>query len=805
MEDNDLKYYMDKVFCLICNEIKKIIIYSSWENKTIDLSFECNHERKKQDNQKNYDFCFNCRKKAEQDKNCVKQNHKIIKSDELLFYCKTHLKKYNAYCDICKQNLCDECDCNHKDIKSNYEFYFSLSQIEELLNTFDEAQHFIRMIYSLDCNDKISQEFENYYNIYNFIYNNELFHINIIYNINFLYNFFRYLTNNKLIIDGYFRIFEINNIIDNTIFFDSNIKRQFNEFMDVKSFNFKNVLNLFLLSKRFPKKTELYEEFSNIIYHLIVKKTLKLDNIEKNINKFNEYLNIFKEGKFKKELEILNIQKEIDFEILSIKLSKIAIPSSLKRKLITILQREIINKFSEHLHKIKLNSFILNNIKKRYEALQKQDIQLFNSLNLGQKYNEIIKLQLPPDNTIDNVYFESEFDLKNLLNTFIYFTQKLHYQKSNETHYSNEKKVNPLNQLITGFQNKNGNVYMNIEINKNSINTANSLDHESNNNPNTQQNSVILTNQNENNNSQIMKYKHFLNHVKNDFENSYKDILIKDKLNLENIFDALFKNDFTNIIKINDNNKDTEMNSLINSCLDELNNIKCEKDENQKKLEEIYSQIVSNKFQNEREIIVTTLSADRKYKNLMKKIKENYGRNKTFENPLYEELIQLLIQSGGFDEKNSDQIIEIIENYLYYSNEIIDLNEKIEKYINSAKENSELDCEIKQLLKIKSYIIEVNNKLKDYSNNFEHNEMSTIKDSFEKKADIYISNSTDTSFQNALKGIRSFVKGKNIETILAPLRNVFKDIESNFYVDESLDLTSFCWGIQNGHDSIVKL
>jgi hypothetical protein len=105
---------------------------------------------------------------------------------------------------------------------------------------------------------------------------------------------------------------------------------------------------LFCLSKRFNIKRELFEEFSNKIYSYISINILEFDDIEKNIKniiKFDEYLNLFKEGINSKKLEIVKIQNEINNELLSIKLSKIAIPSNLKRKMINILQREIIKKY----------------------------------------------------------------------------------------------------------------------------------------------------------------------------------------------------------------------------------------------------------------------------------------------------------------------------------------------------------------------------------------------------------------------------------------------------------------------------
>ena len=129
-----VKYFIQK-----CKEIKEIKINSNWKDKTIDILFECNHAR---NTQSNYKINFS-------------------KNEELYFYCKTHTKKYNAYCEECKKNFCEECECYHgiKSIKSKYDYYCTNSQIEELSSAYEEAQNVISKIYSLDCNNKLYTEF----------------------------------------------------------------------------------------------------------------------------------------------------------------------------------------------------------------------------------------------------------------------------------------------------------------------------------------------------------------------------------------------------------------------------------------------------------------------------------------------------------------------------------------------------------------------------------------------------------------------------------------------------------------------
>ena len=90
------------------------------------------------------------------------------------------------------------------------------------------------------------------------MHNRDLFHINIIYNINLFYNFFKVLIKSKLVISGDFFNFEINNIADNTIFYGSKFKQEFNNLISINDFNYNDILKLFLLSKRFKIDNDLF-------------------------------------------------------------------------------------------------------------------------------------------------------------------------------------------------------------------------------------------------------------------------------------------------------------------------------------------------------------------------------------------------------------------------------------------------------------------------------------------------------------------------------------------------------------------
>ena len=593
MGDNNMKLNMYKILCQICNEINKIKIISNMDKKSISVSFICNHERNKK-GLENVDYCLNCRKNLEKNGECIKNNHEIIKKVNLSFYCKAHKKKYSGYCNECKKNLCDECICNHIDIKSSCEYYFSLFQVNEILSVFDEVKNYINMIYSLDCNEQISKEFEDYYNWYIYLYNNDLFHVNIIYNINLFYNFFKFLIQNKFKINGDFSVSEINNVYDETVFYDTDFKNQFAYLLDMNSFNFKNVLDLFLLSKRFKIKPELFESFSNKINLYISYDILELNDVEKNINEFNNYFNEYKEEINMKKVEILKIQNEINYKILSIKLDKTVNPSSFKGKLIKILQREIMKKYKDNLHKIKSNDFILNNIKKRYESFKKQKKDVYEQLRLDIKFEDInSKKPETKDNFIDKVYFEKDFEYKCLLNTFLFFTQKLSYQKKNETHFSNKTTINSLslNHLNTEILNNANKIKFkdNITLNNNLNNFGKNKDvNNGSNNQNIHLNNNFLINQPENESTLIEEHKNFLNNIKRKLNNSYQNKLVKNRLSLRDIIDALLINDFSNIIEITEENQNTEINNIINECLDELANIPIIEEETQKILKNIY-------------------------------------------------------------------------------------------------------------------------------------------------------------------------------------------------------------------------
>jgi len=103
MNDENQKLNLDKILCKTCNEINKIRLFSNYSKKTINVSFLCNHERNNEGKLQKGEYCLNCRKEVEQNKDCKISNHVIIQKEDIFFYCKTHMKKFSSYCEECEK------------------------------------------------------------------------------------------------------------------------------------------------------------------------------------------------------------------------------------------------------------------------------------------------------------------------------------------------------------------------------------------------------------------------------------------------------------------------------------------------------------------------------------------------------------------------------------------------------------------------------------------------------------------------------------------------------------------------------
>ena len=842
MEENAMLFNPKDIMCEKCNEIMKIKIYYNRNDKSIGLSFECGHkelnQKPKFDNLNAY-FCINCKKISSERKETINEKdklaedshktHRKIKEMDFLFYCKKHFKPFEGYCEVCKANLCPDCFCEHEEYKEKNEFYFTYFQINELSDYYEKAQDYLDIIYSIECRKKISEIFEFYYSIYSYGYNNDYFHFNIIYNVYLFYNYFEKC---KEIGDiGSFVISEKTFNIKKGIFLDSDFINSYSDIIEKGDFT--NYIKLFLLSKRMKIKLENFQILSSNVNSMLNSSIMSMIKINAKISAFNGYFFKFEKEKEKKENELELLKDKIKLETMFVKLSKITIPSNSKRKLINILQREIVRKYKEYLHKIKPNSAILNSIKRKYELIKKQKKIIYNNNIIEKKIEDInsIKIQDKSDNK-ENIYFEYNFEKRELFNTFLFFIQKLYYEKSNETHYS---KYYPTNEIMVGIFNNGDassdsqqniipnnelklNGDSNKEINNNSnfmtkLNNNKTLSNDSSRKMNNDENDIIdndsniIGNNNINNNNsnyiinnkaQDDEYFNFLNEIKTIFKNCYSDIYVKDNVNFNDIVDALFKNDYLKIIDNNKNNDENEIEILIKKFIHEIENITIKHTKETIKMKKIYEKIKYEISLSKIKEIIDILSENRKYKSVMNKLKEKDEKN---EMSLYEELIKKLIVAGGFDEKNAKLLCELIEYYL--SNDLMDFINNIDLIQTYLTDYSKCLVEVRQMKELKEFINNIRNDIIEGQKSVELNNLDNIKNNFIKNYKLYLKNNEDKEFKEIINEIYNFIQKNELEDIISSVKKSFNNVNSKFFIDDSISILSFCWAIQNGHEDIL--
>ncbi len=776
MSEKNFEECLKEIICKECEEIKKIKIEYDIKEKLINIIFECGHQINNQKgNLKNSIFCLNCQKSLNQEIICEDENHKKIENNNIIFYCRIHYKKYKGYCVQCKKNICEDCLCEHEYYNENYDFYLTKNQLNELIYKTEEVQNFFNTIISIEYCNKIIEFFSSYYNVYVYIYQNNYFHINVIYNINLFYNFFISCIDKKISNNGCFIIDNINNIKDESIFYDDDFNEDYEEILDLDNFN--NILILFLLSKRIKRKAIYFNSFC-------LKTHSNLNNYVNESNLLNTLCNFFLiEYSHLKDKILIKIGKldclkqEIYSLLLNFKLNKIIIPSNLKRKLINILLRIVIKKYKNYLHHIKPNNVIINQIKRKYQIAIKNKKEIYSEegkkIDLELKVKEIENIK--EDNIINNkdiVYFEYNFKEKILLNTFLYFMQKLHFQKSNEIHFSNQNQSIPVNEIT-----KNS-----LNLNNNNLNSIN------------QQNHFIIYDSNE-----------FLQYLKQLEENINKvlyNIKIKKNLNFIDIINSLFENQIEKIITQEENikNEEKEIQQIINNCIFQHKNIKINEDDVTNSLKIKYQEIKENQFLLIGNNIINILYKNKKYRKLIEQLKEQKESKKE----IYEVLSNKLINLGGFNKDNSKLIIQIIKNYFYIYKQYLDIEDIIKKIPQYSLEYSQLLLEIDQLNNIKEYLIEKNNEINSFNKRYELNKFENLKNSFQTNFQKYLNDTIDDKFKEVLKEIKQFIETQSITDILESLKTIFPNIESSFYFDDSDNILIFSWALQNGHSDILE-
>lgn len=776
MSEKNFEECLKEIICKECEEIKKIKIEYDIKEKLINIIFECGHQINNQKgNLKNSIFCLNCQKSLNQEIICEDENHKKIENNNIIFYCRIHYKKYKGYCLQCKKNICEDCLCEHEYYNENYDFYLTKNQLNELIYKTEEVQNFFNTIISIEYCNKIIEFFSSYYNVYVYIYQNNYFHINVIYNINLFYNFFIACIDKKISNNGCFIIDNINNIKDESIFYDDDFNEDYEEILDLDNFN--NIIILFLFSKRMKRKAIYFNSFCLKIYS-------NLNNYvnESNLLKtlcdlfFIEY-SLLKDKMMIKIGKLDYLKQEINIQLLNFKLNKIIIPSNLKRKLINILLKIIIKKYKNYLYHIKPNNVIINQIKRKYQIAIKNKKEVYSEegkkIDLELKLKEIENIkEYNLINNKDIVYFEYNFKEKIILNTFLYFMQELHFQKSDEILFSNQNQSISVNEKAKNL----------LNLNDDDLNSIN------------QQNHFIIYDSNE-----------FLQYLKQLEENINKvlyNIKIKKNLNFIDIINSLFENQIEKIITQEENikNEEKEIQQIINNCIFQHKNIKINEDDVTNSLKIKYQEIKENQFLLIGNNIINILYKNKKYRKLIEQLKEQKESKKE----IYEVLNNKLINLGGFNKDNSKLIIQIIKNYFYIYKQYLDIEEIIKKIPQYSLEYSQLLLEIDQLNNIKEYLIEKNNEINSLNKRYELNKFENLKNSFQTNFQKYLNDTIDDKFKEVLKEIKQFIETQSITDILESLKTIFSNIESSFYFDDSDNILIFSWALQNGHSDILE-
>ena len=776
MSEKNFEECLKEIICKECEEIKKIKIEYDIKEKLINIIFECGHQINNQKgNLKNSIFCLNCQKSLNQEIICEDENHKKIEKNNIIFYCRIHHKKYKGYCLQCKKNICEDCLCEHEYYNENYDFYLTKNQLNELIYKTEEVQNFFNTIISIEYCNKIIEFFSSYYNVYVYIYQNNYFHINVIYNINLFYNFFISCIDKKISNNGCFIIDNINNIKDESIFYDDDFNEDYEEILDLDNFN--NIIILFLFSKRMKRKAIYFNSFCLKIYS-------NLNNYvnESNLLKtlcdlfFIEY-SLLKDKMMIKIGKLDYLKQEINIQLLNFKLNKIIIPSNLKRKLINILLKIIIKKYKNYLYHIKPNNVIINQIKRKYQIAIKNKKEVYSEegkkIDLELKLKEIENIK--EDNLINNkdiVYFEYNFKEKIILNTFLYFMQELHFQKSDEILFSNQNQSISVNEKAKNL----------LNLNDDDLNSIN------------QQNHFIIYDSNE-----------FLQYLKQLEENINKvlyNIKIKKNLNFIDIINSLFENQIEKIITQEENikNEEKEIQQIINNCIFQHKNIKINEDDVTNSLKIKYQEIKENQFLLIGNNIINKLYKNKKYRKLIEQIKEQ----KETKNEIYDVLNNKLINLGGFNKENSKLIIQIIKNYFHIYKQYLNIEEIIKKIPQYSLEYSQLLLEIEQLNNIKEYLIEKNNEINSFNKRYELNKFENLKNNFQTNFQKYLNDTIDDKFKEVLKEIKQFIETKSITDILETLKTIFPNVESPFYFDDSDNILIYSWASQNGHSDILE-
>ena len=238
------------------------IIFKEFENtQKIDLSkIICDFcKEKNKSNEDEFFNCFLCHKnicsicKKSHDK-----THKIVDYEKRNYICDKHYDTFVKYCNQCKQNICMECEIDHKNHNCTYLGDLIpnkgnlLKEIEKFRKKIDEFNKNIKDIINILNN--VTENIELYYNLCNDIFNNFKIQNKNYYNLQNINEFSNYIN---VIINN---INKINN--------ENNLNNKIN-----------NIINI-------------YNSMTHKNNNNVIKKDKEIINIENNSIKLNNDKNI---------------------------------------------------------------------------------------------------------------------------------------------------------------------------------------------------------------------------------------------------------------------------------------------------------------------------------------------------------------------------------------------------------------------------------------------------------------------------------------------------------------------------------
>ena len=176
------------------------------ESKIICENENCVKKGNKNDSYNNIFFiCLTCKKNlCPMCRKSHANNHNIINYDHKYYICQKHNNPYISYCENCLENMCMICEPEHKSHKIIHFSKFLpknedlIKKINEIRDLIDKFKQNIIEVTKKEIFDKVIENLESYYKIYNNIINN--YDINFL-NYEILYNLNEFLRDNSIIND----------------------------------------------------------------------------------------------------------------------------------------------------------------------------------------------------------------------------------------------------------------------------------------------------------------------------------------------------------------------------------------------------------------------------------------------------------------------------------------------------------------------------------------------------------------------------------------------------------------------------